>query len=108
MKFVKKITACLFFSLSITSLAKANDAGWFLVPKSDSIDFKIICTDGQKTVWGVYPRGGTSDYQVARNIYIGHTNDGRTILSFMRGFISADKETTYIPASTVNCEASEK
>ncbi|MEN4564322.1 hypothetical protein [Pantoea agglomerans] len=108
MKISNKLTTYFTFLLLFSSLAKANDEKWIFVPKSDSVDFKIICTDGEKTIWGIYERGGTSDYQVARNIYIRRTNDGRTILSFMRGFISADKKTTYIPAVNVNCEASEK
>lgn len=108
MKLSNKLKSYFTLLLLFSSLAKANDKEWFLVPKSDRVDFKIICTDGEKTIWGIYQRGGTSDYQVARNIYIGRTNDGRAILSFMRGFISADKETTYIPAANVNCEASEK
>jgi len=108
MKLSNKLTTYFTFLLLFSSLAKAKDKEWFLVPKSDSGDFKIICTEGEKTIWGIYERGGTSDYQVARNIYIGRTDDGRTILSFMRGFISADKETTYIPSVNVDCEASEK
>ncbi|MBC0856443.1 hypothetical protein [Pantoea stewartii] len=102
----------LFLALLITGVCysagiKAGDDGWHLVPNSDRNDFKIICSQEKHVIWGVFPRDGTSDYQVARNIYIGHTTDGRTILSFMRGFISADKQTTYIPAPDVNCEVSE-
>ncbi len=79
-----------------------------MVPRSDQNDFKIICKEGNNIVWGIYPRGDTSEYQVARNIYMLRTDDGRFVLSFMRGFISANKETTYIPAQGVSCEASEK
>lgn len=103
----------LFSAILITGVcysagAKASDDGWLLVPNSDRNDFKIICSEGKKFIWGVFPRNGTSDYQVARNIYIGHTSDGRTVLSFMRGFINADKQTTYFPAPNVSCEITEK
>ncbi len=92
----------------LVSPVSATDNGWLLISGSDKTDFKIICTEGQHIVWGVYPRGGISDYQVARNIYVGRTADGGTILSFLRGFINADKPTTYIPARNVSCEATEK
>ena len=49
----------LFSAILITGVcysagAKASDDGWLLVPNSDRNDFKIICSEGKKFIWGVF------------------------------------------------------
>ncbi|UPG92806.1 hypothetical protein [Luteibacter aegosomatissinici] len=79
-----------------------------MVPRSDIANFSIRCFKGDQLIWGIYPRGTTSDNQVARQIYYQPKADGRMVLSFLRGFTTGEKQTTYVAAVDVNCEMAEQ
>lgn len=100
------LTVTLTFSAGVHAAQLSEQ--WNLVPGSHEKDFQIHCYEGGKLIYGIYPRNNTSENQVARDIYVRALPDGRTQLSFLRGFITADKETTYLPAVTVSCEANAK
>lgn len=102
------ISLALIMSLSSTVSADQSAAQWSLVPHSHDNDFQIYCYEGGKLIYGIYNRNNTSDYQVARDVYVRTLPDGRTQLSFLRGFTSADKETTYLPGVNVSCDVSER
>jgi hypothetical protein len=90
----------------LSGTAAFAEESWMLVQGSDKHDVNVFCYEGNKLVWGIYPRHGTSDNQVAREVYISHGTSGRTVLRFKRGFTTADESTTYVAASTVSCEVS--
>lgn len=105
-----KFLCAVALGLSLPMIANANEpsSDWRYIARSHTNDFNIYCKDGNKDIWGIYPRGGVSEYQVAREIYVRQLPNGQTQLSLMRGYIVADKVTTYIPAVGVSCEISEK
>lgn len=110
MRFFSVQVMSLTFILSFSALAndRPSTPEWQLVPRSHDKDFQIQCYDGGKLVYGIYNRNNLSEYQVARDIYVRTLPDGRTQLSFLRGHISADKETTYLPGVQVSCEVNEQ
>ncbi|WP_373964394.1 hypothetical protein [Kosakonia sacchari] len=110
MQILKILGLSLIVTLIVSACVRAAPTAeqWNLVPGSHNRDFQIHCYEGGKLIYGIYPRNGTSENQVARDIYVRALPDGRTQLSFLRGFISADKETTYLPAVTVSCEVNAK
>jgi hypothetical protein len=104
--FLSCVLAIPMFANAADSNVPGND--WLLVPGSHDRDFKVICIGGNKEVWGIYPRPGVSDYQVARDVIFRQLPNGQTQLSLMRGFTVANKATTYLPAAGVSCEITEK
>jgi hypothetical protein len=83
--------------------------GWRVVLPSQTHDFAVRCFKGKDLVWGVYPRGGTNEWSVARNIWVRSANDGRiTAISLQRGFVTADIPVMYFPANDVSCEMTQQ
>lgn len=103
MSFLSCIIAIPFFT---QANEPSNDGQ--LVSGSHDRDFQIFCNEGKQEIWGIYPRPGVSEYQVARDIYVRHLPNGQTQLNLMRGFTVADKATTYLPAAGVSCEITQK
>ncbi|MCP2234136.1 hypothetical protein V8O11_20905 [Erwinia aphidicola] len=108
MKLQTLLAGLVFLTFTGVSSAAEQQSDWVAVPGSHDRDFRIYCYEGEKLVMGVFPRGGTSNYQVARDIFIRTLADGRSVLTFQRGFISADTPTTFIPSVNTRCEMSAK
>lgn len=83
--------------------------GWRPIVPSHDKDFTIHCFKGKDLVWGIYPRGNTSAWSVARDIWVKSAADGRvTAIGFQRGFVRADTPDVYFPANDVSCEITEQ
>lgn len=107
---IKKISFCVFPLLFISTFANAEQTTnqWQLVNGSDSKDFQIICFTDQKRTLYIRRDNGNNEYQVARDINFQTQSNNTTILRFKRGFVSADKDMTYIPSANEHCEITEQ
>ncbi|MBU9828778.1 hypothetical protein J1779_02400 [Rahnella sp. FC061912-K] len=107
---IKKMAICAFPMLLISTFANAEQTTnqWQLVKGSDSKDFQIICFTDKKQTLYIRKDNGNNEYRVARNIIFQTLPNNTTILSFKRGFVSADKDMTYIPSASEHCEITEQ
>ncbi|XBS69183.1 hypothetical protein ABK905_22390 [Acerihabitans sp. KWT182] len=94
--------------LSLLANAEQPTSQWQLVNGSDRKDFQIICLKDNKDTLYIRENNGNNEYRVARNIYFQTLANNTTILSFKRGFVSADKDMTYIPSANERCEITEQ
>jgi len=78
------------------------------VSGSDSKDFQILCFNNQRQTLYIRKDNQNIEYRVARNIIFQTLPNNTTILSFKRGFVSADKNMTYIPSMNERCEITEQ
>ncbi|QLK63810.1 hypothetical protein GE278_23715 (plasmid) [Enterobacteriaceae bacterium Kacie_13] len=107
---MKKIALCAVTLMAFSTLAHANQTAnqWQLVNGSDSKDFQILCFNDQKQTLYIRKDNQNIEYRVARNIIFQTLPNNTTILSFKRGFVSADKDMTYIPSANERCEITEQ
>jgi hypothetical protein len=104
------ILTALALLAALPGVAVAQNAPspqWQAITRSHDVNYEIHCYRGKEEVYGVHTRPGTSDWQVARDIWFYPLPNGRTALSFMHGFVSATKQATYVAASDVGCEMNE-
>ena len=101
---------CVLFALAlpVTSVAQTAAPAPYQVPGSADTNFNIECFEGGERVWGVYKRNGISHWSVARDIWLIPQVSGQPIISFKRGFTTADTDATYLPSSAQSCEISEQ
>ena len=91
------------------SAAQSIADGWRAIVPSHDNNFSVRCFKGKDLVWGVYPRGGTSEWNVARDIWVKSSADGRiTAISLQRGFNAGDAPVTYFPANDISCEITQQ
>lgn len=107
---MKKIALYAVTLMAFSTLAHANQTAnqWQLVNGSDSEDFQILCFNDQKQTLYIRKDNQNIEYRVARNIIFQTLPNNTIILSFKRGFVSADKDMTYIPSANERCEITEQ
>ncbi|MBF7982125.1 MULTISPECIES: hypothetical protein [Rahnella] len=107
---IMKMALCLvpLIFLSMSANADQTLSQWQFVKGSDSEDFQILCLNDQKQTLYIGKNNQNNEYRVARNIFFQTQANNTTILSFKRGFVSADKDMTYIPSANERCEITEQ
>jgi len=104
----KALLACSLACAPLATFAQAAPGpSWQFIQRSHEVNYAIYCYRGKEEVFGVHDRPGISDWKVARDVWFYPLSNGRVALSFLHGFTSATKQTTYIPGSDVSCEVNE-
>jgi len=100
----KKIVLAALLSASCSSVAMAESPKTYLVPGSHDRDFGVVCQINGNETFSVKQNQRNNDYRVARDIYLTDISAGRVVISLKRGFVTADKYTTYVTATGESCE----
>ncbi|MGF6316509.1 hypothetical protein [Pseudomonas frederiksbergensis] len=103
----KKLVLAILLS-TVSGLAAAETAQARLVPGSQDHDFGVVCRINGNETFSVKENNRNNEYQVARNIYLTDISAGRVAISMMRGFVTANKYTTYVTATGESCETFSK
>jgi hypothetical protein len=100
--------AAVIAAISLAGTTTQAQAQSYMVPGSDSKDFSIRCEKEGKITLNIQDRSGVDQMQVARFIYVTDQGGGRTLLTFKRGFTSANEDGSHLTATNETCSFLEK
>jgi hypothetical protein len=111
-------TLITLFTFLAVSVAQAQTVGpqqaadgWRSIPDSWNDNYSIQCSRGgdPEPVLAIHPGQGTSDWNVAQDIFYKADSSGRIVaLSFQRGFVSGIVSHTITLGADVSCNISKQ